>query len=58
MVRRKSGMKPVLVNLPTGCIKELDNLVKRQFYPSRNEAIRTAVRDLLISEGVWENWQT
>jgi len=51
-------MKPVLVNLPTGCIKELDNLVKRQFYPSRNEAIRTAVRDLLISEGVWENWQT
>jgi Arc/MetJ-type ribon-helix-helix transcriptional regulator len=43
-------MKPVHVNLPEGQVKALDSLVEKGMYPNRNEAIRSAVRDLVNSE--------
>jgi len=45
-------MKLITLNLPETYIKGLDQLVDEHFYPSRAEAIRTAVRDLLKNE-VW-----
>ncbi len=43
----KSNMKLVTVHLPESLIEGLDELVKQRYYPSRSEAIRIAVRDLL-----------
>ena len=43
-------MKGVLVNIPEYYVKALDNLVEQGRYPSRNEAIRFAIRDLVLSE--------
>jgi Arc/MetJ-type ribon-helix-helix transcriptional regulator len=43
-------MKPILLNLPEPYVKALDRMVKAGLYPSRNEAIRLAVHDLLIAE--------
>ena len=48
--RNMSGMKPVLVNISKAHIKALDQLVKTRLYPNRNEAIRAAIRDLLLEE--------
>jgi len=45
-------MKPVTLNLPERYIRELDRLVKRGFYPSRAEAIRLAIRDLLLTHNL------
>jgi len=42
--------KPLLIHLPKRYIKDLDVLVDLQHYPNRNDAIRTAVRDLLNAE--------
>lgn len=42
-------MKLVTLYFPEPYIKALDQLVEEFFYPSRAEAIRVAVRDLLIS---------
>ena len=45
-------MKLVSVHLPETYLRGLDVLVKAGYYPNRAEAIRSAVRDLLIRE-VW-----
>lgn len=43
-------MRMVTVWIPKAEIERLDALVKRKFYPSRNEAIRFAIHDLLRME--------
>lgn len=47
MQQSTSGMKLITLYLPMPLIKELDELVENNYYPSRAEAIRFAVRDLL-----------
>lgn len=49
-------MKQISLYLPKSDIDALDKLVNEGFYPSRNEAIRLAVRDLVQhhSESVQE----
>jgi len=49
---RKIGEDMVLisVHLPRQMIEELNELVKRGVFPSRSEAIRVAIRDLLLRE--------
>ena len=44
--------KLITLYLPEAYIKALDWLVNERFYPSRAEAIRIAIRDLLANE-VW-----
>lgn len=44
-------MKLITVKLPEPYIKALDASVEAKLYPSRSEAIRCAIRDLLQSEG-------
>lgn len=46
-------MKLITIHLPESYIKDLDGLVDENFYPNRAEAIRVAVRDMLVNE-VWE----
>lgn len=46
-------MKLITIHLPEPYIKDLDKLVKGAMYPNRAEAIRIAIRDMLIDE-VWE----
>ena len=43
-------MKIVTVHLPGAYLDAIDELVKRKVYPNRAEAIRTAVRDLVMDE--------
>jgi Arc/MetJ-type ribon-helix-helix transcriptional regulator len=43
-------MKLISLYLPETYLKALDILVKRGHYPSRAEAIRFAIRDLIQSE--------
>lgn len=43
-------MKPILVHVPEAHVKLLDLLVKQGKYPNRNEAIRFAIRDLVLGE--------
>jgi len=52
MPRTKSEEKMVLisVHIPRRMLEELDELAKSGLFPSRSEAIRVAVRDLLIKE--------
>ena len=47
-------MKAVSLLLPEPYVEALDKLVSRKLYPSRNEAIRFAVRDFLHAEDMWE----
>jgi len=46
-------LKLITLNIPENYLKYLDELVDGNYYPNRAEAIRIAVRDMLISE-VWE----
>lgn len=46
-------LKLITIHLPESYIKDLDGLVDENFYPNRAEAIRVAVRDMLVNE-VWE----
>lgn len=46
-------MKLITIYLPEMYIKDLDQLVNEDFYPNRAEAIRFAVRDLLVRE-LWD----
>lgn len=46
-------MKLVTVLLPEAYLEGLDELVRRNMYPSRSAIIRSAVRDLLKKE-LWE----
>ena len=45
-------MKLITLRIPERYIVELDQLVAEGHYPSRAEAMRTAIRDL-ISDEVW-----
>ena len=46
-------MKLITLHLPKPYIDALDRLVSEKYYPNRAEAIRVAIRDLLVVE-VWE----
>ncbi|MCK5560875.1 MAG: ribbon-helix-helix protein, CopG family [Thermoplasmata archaeon] len=41
--------RKLTVRLPVDFIREIDFLVKVQDFPTRSEAVRTAVRDLLYT---------
>jgi len=43
-------MRLITVHLPESYIAGLNELIKQRMYPSRSEAIRAAVRDLLRKE--------
>ena len=43
-------MKPVSVYIPEIVLKGIDRLVEARVYPSRSEAIRAAVRDMVLRE--------
>jgi Arc/MetJ-type ribon-helix-helix transcriptional regulator len=43
-------MRPVTVYLPDVYIEALDQLVRRRLYANRAEAIRMAIRDLIVNE--------
>lgn len=45
-------MKLITLYLPEPYIKALDKLVGKNFYPNRAEAMRAAIRDLIVEE-VW-----
>jgi len=49
VVKKKTGKKMILitVHVTEQQVKALDRLVKLRLYPSRSEAIRTAIRDLI-----------
>ena len=53
MPRTKSKERMVLisVHLPKQMLGEIDELVSQGVFPSRSEAIRIAIRDLLYKEG-------
>jgi len=40
----------ISVHIPVQMLQELDSLVKTGAYPSRSEAIRIAIRDLILRE--------
>ena len=40
----------ISVHIPVQMLQELDSLVKTGVYPSRSEAIRVAIRDLILRE--------
>jgi len=40
----------ITFHIPENMLKELDKLVEEGRYPSRSEAIRVAIRDLLVKE--------
>jgi len=44
------AVKLITLYLPESYLKALDELVERRYYPSRAEAIRVAIRDLLNRE--------
>ncbi|MCW4039647.1 MAG: ribbon-helix-helix domain-containing protein [Candidatus Bathyarchaeota archaeon] len=46
-------MRLITIHLPETYISDLDELVDDNFYPNRAEAIRVAVRDMLVAE-LWE----
>ena len=43
-------MKLITLYLPEYYVKALDQLVEERFYPSRAEAIRASIKDLISSE--------
>jgi len=43
-------MKPISLLVPEAYLEALDQLVTRKMYPNRAEAIRLAIRDLIISK--------
>ena len=45
-----NDMKIITIHLPEPYIKDLDALVRDDLYPNRAEAIRIAVRDMLVEE--------
>jgi antitoxin ParD1/3/4 len=50
-------LKLITLRLPERYIKELDQLVSEGRYPSRAEALRTAIRDLISTE-IWTTHQS
>ncbi len=51
----KEKMKLISVHLPEWMIRELEELVMKGYFPSRSEAIRIAVHQLLISMKQYKN---
>ena len=47
-------MNLISVKIPEAFLEGLDDLVRLGVYPSRSEAIRVAIRDLLRKE-LWES---
>ena len=45
-------MKLITVHVPDTYLDAIDELVEQDYYASRADAIRSAIRDLLVSE-VW-----
>ena len=43
-------MKTITSYVPVDDLEGLDELIRRKFYPSRSETIRSAIRDLLNVE--------
>ena len=43
-------MKLITLYVPEAHLKMLDTLVEKKFYPNRAEAIRFAIRDLVLKE--------
>ncbi len=43
-------MKTISVNIPEAFVKGLEDLVQKDLYANRSEAIRVAIRDLLKRE--------
>jgi len=56
-VPHKSNLKLVSVHLPEKYVECLERLVEMGLYPSRSEAIRVAVRDL-IRRDLWRQRYT
>ena len=48
--KAKEKMVLISVHIPKQMLEELDELVKQGAFPSRSEAIRIAIRDLLYRE--------
>ena len=48
--KAKEKMVLISVHIPKQMLEELDELVKKGAFPSRSEAIRIAIRDLLLRE--------
>jgi Arc/MetJ-type ribon-helix-helix transcriptional regulator len=46
-------LKTASITLPDAYLEGLDELVRSGMYPSRSDAIRSAIRDLLESE-LWK----
>ena len=53
VINRGGCLKLITIHLPELYIKDLDELVGDNYYPNRAEAIRLAVRDMLVAE-LWE----
>jgi Arc/MetJ-type ribon-helix-helix transcriptional regulator len=50
MPRKKERMILISVHIPIQMLDDLDNLVAQGLFPSRSEAIRIAIRDMLYKE--------
>jgi len=50
MPRTKERMILISVHIPIQMLNDLDNLVAQGLFPSRSEAIRIAIRDMLQKE--------
>jgi len=48
--KSKEKMALISVHIPKQMLEELDELVSQGMFPSRSEAIRIAIRDLLYKE--------
>jgi len=48
--KSKEPMILISVHVPKQMLEELDELVKKGVFPSRSEAIRIAIRDLILRE--------
>jgi Arc/MetJ-type ribon-helix-helix transcriptional regulator len=51
--RAKGDVRAVSVHLPEECVEGLDELVGAGLFPSRSEALRAAVRELLKEAEAW-----
>jgi len=48
--KAKEKMILISVHIPKQMLEELDELVRKGVFPSRSEAVRIAIRDLLLRE--------
>jgi Arc/MetJ-type ribon-helix-helix transcriptional regulator len=44
-------MKQISISIPESYLKDIDLLIENNFYPNRSEAIRLAIKDLLLKQG-------